>query len=181
MELRTERLVLRQWREDDLEPFAKMCGDARVMEYFPAVLTREESDALAARIKNKIEENGWGCWAVTLLSGEFIGFIGINGVGSEFPFGPAVEIGWRLAFDHWGKGYAVEGALASLRFGFDVLGLEKIVAFTAACNLKSRRVMEKLGMHYDPKDDFDHPKVAEGHPHRRQVLYQIKKGEMRCN
>jgi 3-dehydroquinate dehydratase/shikimate dehydrogenase len=177
MEINTKRLNLRPWQESDFEPFAKLNADPRVMEFFPSVLTRGESDRLATRIKTRLEEKGWGLWAAALLdSGEFIGFIGLNEVTQESlpaPFTPAVEIGWRLSFDFWGKGYATEGALAALQYGFDVLHLKEIVSFTAVPNLRSRHVMEKIGMHRDPKDDFDHPKIPDGHFLKRHVLYRI--------
>lgn len=174
--IRTKRLVLRQWREEDLEPFARLNGDSRVMEYFPAVLSREESDAMAGRIRGKIEERGWGLWAVEVPGvAEFIGFIGLNDF--DFPglsFSPGVEVGWRLAFEHWGKGYATEGARAALEYGFEVLGLKEIVSFTAVQNRRSRAVMERIGMSRDPGDDFNHPKLPDGHALCRHVLYRAR-------
>jgi 3-dehydroquinate dehydratase/shikimate dehydrogenase len=173
--LKTIRLILRPWRESDLEPFAKLNGDPKAMECFPAPLSRTESDALAKRIQDKMEEQGWGLWAVEVPDiAHFIGFIGLGEVPFAAPFTPAVEAGWRLLPEHWGKGYAVEGAKAAIDFGFKTLKLDEIVAFTAVTNARSRRVMEKLGMHREPKDDFDHPKVAEGHPLQRHVLYRLK-------
>ena len=178
--LKTKRLLLRPWREEDLEPFAHLNADARVMEYFPSILSREESVQMAHRMQAAIEKRGWGFWAVSVPGiAEFIGFIGLNKIESTYavPFAPAVEIGWRLAFDYWGKGYATEGALACLKYGFEVLNLEEIVSFTAVQNQRSRRLMEKLGMHRDPKDDFENPKIPEGHPLRRHVLYRIRRKE----
>lgn len=129
------------------------------------------------------EKRGWGWWAVSLAAdGKFIGFIGMNNVTqATLPahFTPAVEIGWRLAYPFWGKGYAVEGALACLKYGFETLNLEKIVAFTAVQNMRSRKVMEKIGMHHDPKDDFDHPKLPDGPLLKRHVLYRINHNEWR--
>ncbi len=172
--LKTKRLLLRPWRPTDFEPYARLNADPRVMEYFPKLLTREESDAQAKIISQDIEENGWGFWAVSVPGiAEFIGFIGLYKVPFEAPFTPAVEIGWRLAHEFWGKGYAVEGALAALRYGFDDLGLAEIVSFTAVQNVRSRKVMERIGMRRDPADDFDHPKLPVGHPLRRHVLYRI--------
>jgi 3-dehydroquinate dehydratase/shikimate dehydrogenase len=146
------------------------------MEFFPATLSREESDQMAKRMQTKIEELGWGWWAVSAPGvAYFIGFIGMGSLDkANFPahFVPAVEVGWRLDFDHWGKGYATEGALACLKYGFETLGLSEIVAFTAVQNARSRAVMERIGMHRNPKDDFDHPKLPEGHPLRRHVLYR---------
>jgi 3-dehydroquinate dehydratase/shikimate dehydrogenase len=178
MEIKTERLILRSWRERDLEPFAKLCADPRVMEYFPDPLSRQESDVLAGRIQTRMRQQGWGFWAAEAPGvADFIGFIGLGHVPDVLPFAPAVEIGWRLAFEYWGQGYATEGALASLKYGFETLKLGEIVAFTATQNERSRRVMEKLGMHRDPKDDFDSPKIPEGHPLRSHVLYRLNKTE----
>lgn len=174
MTVRTKRLVLRPWQERDLEPFAKLNADPRVMEYFPSVLSRKESDDLARHIIAKIEKQGWGLWAVSVPTvADFIGMIGLNKPNFDAHFTPTVEIGWRLAFDHWGKGYATEGAQAALQYGFDHLKLDEIVAFTTVGNMRSRHVMEKIGMNYDPKDDFNHPKLPESHPLRKHVLYRI--------
>lgn len=176
--IKTKRLILRPWKKEDLEPFAKLNADPRVMECFPGLKTREESDAMVKRISNHIEQYGWGFWATSLIqTGEFIGFIGLQDVDFKADFTPAVEIGWRLAFKYWGKGYATEGALASLRYGFEKLKLEKIVSFTAVQNMRSRAVMERIGMHHNPKGDFDHPSLSEGHQLRRHVLYVIKNTE----
>ncbi|CAM6053594.1 unnamed protein product [Sphagnum tenellum] len=146
------------------------------MEFFPSTETKAETEAALRKIESKFEKDGFGFMAAELkASKEFIGFIGLNiPAGYETHFTPCVEIGWRLAFEHWGKGYAPEGAQACLNYGFTALGLKEIVAFTAVANLKSRRVMEKIGMIHDPKDDFDHPKLADGHPLKRHVLYRIR-------
>jgi 3-dehydroquinate dehydratase/shikimate dehydrogenase len=176
--IKTERLTLRPWRESDLEPFARLNADPKVREYFPGLQTREESDASVRKASDHIQRCGWGFWAASLSqTDEFIGFIGLEDVPFKAPFTPAVEIGWRLAFEYWGKGYATEGALASLKYGFETLGLEEIVSFTTTQNMRSRRVMEKIGMHRDPSDDFDHPNLSEGHPLRRHVLYRLKHSE----
>ncbi|MBS0626364.1 MAG: GNAT family N-acetyltransferase [Verrucomicrobia bacterium] len=173
--LETERLILRPWKPEDLDPFAKMCADPRVMEFFPALKSREECASGIKSVMEDFEQYGWGLWAAALAkSGEFIGFIGILHVPFEAPFTPAVEIGWRLAYDHWGKGYATEGALASLKYGFEVVGLEEIVSFTPTQNLRSRAVMEKIGMKRDLEGDFDHPRVPDGSPLKRHVLYRKK-------
>jgi len=183
--LKTKRLILRPWRETDLKPFAELNADPKVMEYFPSTLSSEESDSLAHRIQSKMEERGYGMWAVAIPGiADFIGFIGLNNEDkSTFPahFTPAVEIGWRLAADYWGKGYATEGAKAVLAYGFENLNLEEIVSFTAVQNMRSRRIMEKIGLHHDSKDDFDHPKLPEGHSLRRHVLYRLKQQEWRQN
>ncbi len=180
--IQTERLLLRQWREEDLEPFAALNADPRVMEYFPSTLSREESSQMVKRIQSNIEKRGWGFWAASLIqTGEFIGFIGLEDVHFTAPFTPAVEIGWRLAFDFWGKGYATEGARAALQYGFETVNLKEIVSFTAAQNMRSRHVMEKIGMCHDPKEDFDHPKLKKGHPLERHVLYRLNATEWQKN
>ncbi len=176
--IKTKRLFLRPWKEQDIEPFSRMNADPRVMEYFPATQSREESERFIKKVMAHFGRYGFGIWAVSLLeSGEFIGFIGLLHVDFAVPFTPAVEIGWRLGLDHWGKGYATEGALVCLQFGFTTLNLQEIVSFTAKQNMRSRRVMKKIDMHHDPKDDFDHPKLPEGHPLRRHVLYRLKASE----
>ena len=179
--LKTKRLILRPWREEDWEPFAQLNADPRVMEYFPATLSKAESNQLAQRIKNKMDENGWGMWAVSVPGiAEFIGFIGLNSEDQvSFPaaFTPAIEVGWRIAFEDWGKGYATEGAKAALAYGFKTLNLDEIVSFTAVQNRRSRRIMEKIGMHHDPKDDFDHPKLPKEHKLNRHVLYRLGASE----
>jgi RimJ/RimL family protein N-acetyltransferase len=172
--IRTQRLMLRRWRPSDLAPFAALNADARVMRHFPATLSRAESDAYAERIEAHFAEKGFGLWAVE-VPGEapFIGFVGLSVPHFEAPFTPCVEVGWRLAAEHWGRGYAPEAARAALAFGFDTLALREILSFTAAVNEPSRRVMEKLGMTHDPADDFDHPALPAGHDLRRHVLYRI--------
>ena len=173
-ELRTERLLLRQWREDDFDPFAELNADPEAMRFFPSALTREQSDALATLARTMLSERGWGLWAVEVVDGApFVGFVGLNVPTFEAPFLPAVEIGWRLGREHWGHGYATEGARAAARFGFEELGLDEIVSFTSVVNERSRRVMERLGMTHDPAGDFDHPRVPKG-PLRRHVLYRLK-------
>jgi RimJ/RimL family protein N-acetyltransferase len=173
-QLRTERLLLRPWREEDREPFAAMNADPAVMEHFPATLSREKSDALAARIDSDIQELGYGFWAVE-IPGEasFIGFVGIVAANKDMPFAPAIEIGWRLGKEHWGRGFASEGARAAADFGFAELGLGQIVALTATGNVRSRRVMERLGMRRDPAEDFLYPTLAPDHPIAPHVLYRL--------
>lgn len=173
-EIRTERLLLRRWRPEDRAPFAALNADPRVMRHFPATLTRAESDALAERIDAHFAEHGFGLWAVELPDeAPFIGFVGLSVPRFEAPFTPCVEIGWRIAAEHWGRSYAPEAARAALAHGFDTLGLREILSFTSASNAPSRRVMEKLGMSRDPRDDFDHPGLPEGHELRRHVLYRL--------
>lgn len=175
-ELRTERLVLRQWREDDREAFASLNGDPEVMRHFPAPLTRAASDAFAERAYARLEDQGWGLWAVEVPGvAPFIGFIGLVELSFPAAFTPAIEVGWRLDHSHWGRGYAPEGATAvlDLAFASDGLGLASVVSLTAVGNRSSRRVMEKLGLTHDPAEDFDHPYVPEGSPVRRHVVYRM--------
>ena len=174
MALETERLVLRQWRAADKAPFAAMNADPVVMRHFPAPLTRAESDALADRLAAGITERGWGLWAVEVRdTGEFAGFVGLQPVGDTLPFGPAVEIGWRLAAAFHGQGYATEGARRTVTYAFETIALPEIVAMTTERNRASRRVMEKLGMTRDPADDFVHPLVPADWDERRHVLYRL--------
>lgn len=178
--IKTERLILRPWREEDLEPFAQLNADPRVMEYFPSVKSYEETAEEFGLIRAGFETIGWGFWAASLIeSGKFIGFIGLKNVGFKANFTPAVEIGWRLAHEYWGKGYATEGAKASLKYGFETLQLDEIVSFTPTQNKRSQNVMLKIGMTHYPEKDFDHPRLTEGHWLRRHVLYLIKKSEWR--
>lgn len=174
-EIRTARLVLQEWRDADLEPFAAMNADPRVMEHFPATLDRANSDALAGRIRDGFAKRGFGLWAVEIPGVvDFAGFIGLSVPNFTAPFTPCVEIGWRLAFDQWGRGYATEGARAALDFGFKRAGLKEIVSFTAPVNVRSLRVMDKLGMKRNPAEDFDHPALPAGHRLRRHVLYRTR-------
>jgi len=175
-QLRTERLVLRDWRDSDLAPFAALNADPDVMQHFRGTLTRAESDAFAARIRANLHQDGWGLWAVEVIGGEpFIGFVGLARQTFEAHFTPAVEVGWRLAKAAWGRGYAPEAARAVIEFGFAELGLTEIVSITTAGNAKSRRVMEKIGMTYEPADDFEYPLLEEGHPLRPSVLYRLRR------
>jgi 3-dehydroquinate dehydratase/shikimate dehydrogenase len=176
--IKTERLILRPWEESDLVPFAKINADSKVREYFPSVLSTEESNRSVEMMSDHIHKYGWGFWATSLKdTNEFIGMIGLQNVFFTAPFTPAVEIGWRLAFDHWGKGYAPEGATAVLEYGFHSLNLDEIVSFTAAQNQRSQRVMEKIGMSHHPKDDFNHPNLPADHWLKRHVLYRISRND----
>jgi RimJ/RimL family protein N-acetyltransferase len=174
-ELTTERLLLRPWRPADRAPFAALNADPEVMEHFPSLLTREQSDASIDRYQQRLETYGYTLWALEVRgTGEFIGMTGIQNVPFDAPFTPAVEIGWRLVRSAWGHGYASEAARASLDHGFEVVGLKEIVAMTTTTNLRSQAVMERLGMTRDPADDFDRLDVPEG-PLRRHVLYRISR------
>jgi len=166
--IRTERLVLRDWRESDREPWAAMNADPRVREFFPSVLSREESDAAFDRFSSALAERGWGLWAVD-LDGEFLGFTGL----ANPHFHPGTEIGWRFAVSAWGHGYATEAARAVLEFAFTELDLPEVISFTTVANVRSRAVMERLGMVRDPAEDFDHPNIEAGHPQRPHVFYRI--------
>jgi ribosomal-protein-alanine N-acetyltransferase len=169
--LQTERLILRRWKESDREPFARINADPRVMQHFPACLTRAESDALMDRIEAHFEAHGFGLFAAELrATGELIGFIGLAIPQFEAYFTPCVEIGWRLAAAHWNQGLATEGARAVLRYAFEELRLRELVSLAVAANLPSRRVMEKLGMTYE--GEFEHPRLPEGHRLRRHVIYR---------
>ncbi|WP_031522006.1 GNAT family N-acetyltransferase [Streptomyces sp. NRRL F-5123] len=171
-ELRTDRLVLRRWRESDLEPWAAMNADPEVREHLGDLLTREQSAASVARFQAEFDQRGYGWWAVEVeAAGEFIGFAGLDEVDDYMPF-TGVEIGWRLARSAWGLGYATEAALAVLAHGFDTLELPEILAVTTATNLRSQAVMRRIGMTRDPAEDFDDPTEPEG-PLRRNVLYRI--------
>jgi len=176
--LTTPRLRLRRWLSEDREPFATMNADPIVMEHFPSVLSRAESDASVDRVEAHFDRHGFGFWAVECLEGaaSFIGFIGLAVPRFETEFTPCVEIGWRLARPWWGRGLATEGARAALAHGFGPLGLAEIVSFTVPANVRSRGVMEKIGMSY--AQDFEHPLVPEGHPLRRHVLYRLKRADM---
>lgn len=170
----TPRLLLRHWREEDVEPFAEMGADPDVMEHFPAMLSRAESEAWVERVDSDLEQRGWGLWALEeLATRRFLGFTGLNVPGFDAPFLPATEIGWRLRRDAWGRGYATEAARGALAVAFEDLELDELVSFTAVSNTRSQAVMERIGMTRDPAEDFLHPGVEKGHPVRPHVLYRL--------
>ncbi len=172
--LTTARLTLRRWCDDDLPAFAALNADPRVREFFPSTQTYEESAESMQHIRDHFDRHGFGLWAVEVVDGApFIGFIGLAIPSFDAHFTPCVEVGYRLAFDHWGQGYATEGARAAIAFGFETAGLREIVAMIAVGNQRSRRVVERLGMAHNPADDFDHPNIPDGHPRRRHVLYRL--------
>jgi RimJ/RimL family protein N-acetyltransferase len=172
--LTTGRLLLRRWRDADRQPFQILNADPRVMEFMPRQLAPEASDDMIVRIEQHFDRHGFGLFAAELIAEKaFLGFIGLSVPAFDAPFMPAVEIGWRLAAEYWGQGLATEGARAVARHAFETAGLASLVSFTVPQNLRSRRVMEKLGMAHDPSDDFDHPRLPEGHPLRRHVLYRL--------
>lgn len=169
------RVSLRPWRDTDLEPFAILNADPRVMAFLPAPLTRDEAAAMMARMQARLARQGWGHWALD-VGGRCIGFIGLSAPTFEAHFTPCVEIGWRLAHEAWGHGYATEGAQLALDHGFERLGLDEIVSFTTVANLRSLRVMERLGMTHDPADDFGHPRLP-GHPLQPHLLYRLRRDQ----
>jgi RimJ/RimL family protein N-acetyltransferase len=173
-ELYTERLKLRPMRDDDAEPLAVLGADARVMEHLLGVMTRSQSDALLARLRQFDPLRGLGCWAVEVPERtSFAGLVMLKQPGFAAPFQPCVEIGWRFGAEHWGQGYASEAARALLAYGFDRLDLPEIVAFTVPANLRSQRVMDRIGLRRDPAADFEHPLVPPGHRLRAHVLYRL--------
>ena len=175
-EIATDRLRLRRWLPEDRAPFAAMNADPHVMEFFPATLSRSESDAFAARIEEHFELHVFGLWAVEVPGvTPFAGFVGLSIPLFEASFMPCVEIGWRLSPRHWGHGYATEGARAVLASAFGKGGLAEVLSFTVPGNLRSRKVMERIGMTRRVGEDFDHPNVPEGHPLRRHVLYSTQR------
>lgn len=171
--LNTERLCLRAWQDSDLAPFAELNADSQVMAYFPAPLTPAASAAQAAKIRQFMQQHGWGLWAVECSTvAPFIGFVGLNHVGDGLPIAPCVEIGWRLSAAHWGHGYATEAANAALAYAFQRLQLAEVVSFTAVLNRPSQRVMERIGMICDD-ETFEHPRVPVDHPLRTHVVYRL--------
>jgi RimJ/RimL family protein N-acetyltransferase len=175
--LSSDRLCLRRWRDSDRDAFAAMNSDARVMEFFASSLSRDESNAMVDRIEEHFARLGFGLWAVEVPGvAPFVGFAGLSVLAAP-PFNarctPCVEIGWRLASEHWGHGYATEAAQLALGYAFGTLALSEVVSFTSVVNFRSRAVMERLGMRRDPADDFDHPKLPESHPLRKHVLYRL--------
>jgi RimJ/RimL family protein N-acetyltransferase len=172
--IETPRLLLRQWRDADLEPWAEMSADLRVMEFLGAPLDAARAIAIGKSLAERHERDGYGWWVVEVKDGPpFAGLIALQDVPFEAHFTPALEVGWRLAAPHWGNGYATEGAAAAIAFAFDELDRSEVVAMTAKRNLQSQRVMQRLGMTCDPADDFDNPRVAEGSALRPHVLYRI--------
>ena len=178
--LTTSRLVLGPWDDEATDGLFRLSNDPEVMRHFPALATRSQVESLVRRHQENLEAGRPGLYAVRLReTPTFVGFVGLATPAFDAPFMPCVEIGWRLAREAWGKGYATEAARACLAHGFDTLGLPEIVSFTAVVNTPSIAVMRRLGMHRDPGEDFDHPSVAEGHPVRRHVLYRLGAEEWR--
>lgn len=172
-ELRTPRLLLRQWKPSDLDPFFALNADPEVMRYFPATLSREASDSMALRCQELIEQRGWGFWAAEeLATGGFIGFIGLHTPAADLPCAPCVEVGWRLLRSRWGMGLATEGAAASLSYAFHTLHLPEVMSFTSVHNLKSQAVMQRLGMRRD-EATFTHPSLPQDHWLSEHCLYRL--------
>jgi ribosomal-protein-alanine N-acetyltransferase len=175
--IETDRLLLRQWVTEDFHPFAEMCSNKKVMEFFPKIQTPEESYEMARKIQSLINERGWGLWAVEIPNQHaFIGFIGLHAPQYDLPCSPCVEVGWRLSSQYWGKGYATEGAKAALEFAFNTLQLSEVVSFTTVGNVRSVSVMKKIGMQ-DSGQNFMHPGIDESHPQCEYVLYKISQSE----
>lgn len=173
VQLETPRLILRQWQVRDFDVFADLNADPDVMRYFPAALSKNESDLLAGRFQDTITEYGWGFWAVELKENQqFIGFVGLANQAEKFTFSPCVEIGWRLAQQYWHQGYATEAAQQCLKFAFEKLALEQVVSFTTVLNQASEKVMQRLGMDY--VENFMHPALDKNHALAEHVLYRIQ-------
>jgi RimJ/RimL family protein N-acetyltransferase len=174
------RVRLRPWRDEDREAFAAMNADARVMAYFRSCLSRAESDAMVDHVQEHFDKHGFGLWALEVPGiAPFVGFTGLSIPGFSAHFTPCVEVGWRLAFEHWGQGYATDAARLALGYAFGTLALSEVVSFTSVRNHRSRSVMERLGMRHNQADDFDYPSFPEGHPLRRHVLYRVSSGSCR--
>ena len=175
----TARLVLRPFTDVDRAPFFALNTHPLVVESLGESPSRAESDAAVDRFGEEMAREGWGLWAVEVPGGApFVGMVGLHPVNPALPCAPAVEVGWRLHPEHWGHGYATEAAAASLRFGFDEAGLDEIVAFTTTLNTRSQAVMARVGMVRDPGGDFDHPRLPEGSPLRRHVLYRVTPSQL---
>lgn len=172
--LQGPRVRLRPWQAGDRARFAQLNADPVAMEFFPTTLTRAESDAMIDRVQAALEERGWGLWCLE-IEARCAGFTGLNVPTFDAPFMPAIEIGWRMLPEYWGRGLATEAARLALAYAFDVLQAPEVVAFTATANRRSRAVMDRLGMQRDMAGDFDHPRVAAGHPLRRHVLYRLRR------
>ena len=176
--IKTNRLLLRQWRDTDLEQFVAINQDPKVMRYLPKVLSHDEVQQMISKMKLSITKNGYGFYACEEKSSALcIGFIGLNKPSFKAHFTPCVEIGWRLGSQYWNQGYATEGAKAVLDFGFHELSFPEIVSFTVPNNKASIRVMEKIGLILSPKESFLHPLLPQNHKLSKHVLYRLKKSE----
>ena len=180
--LKTDRLILRPWRGADRAPFAEFNADPKVMEFYTKILSRKESDELIEKFQREFDERGYGFWALEAPGiADFIGYVGLNYWQLNRPFAPCIDIGWRLGSPYWGNGYAFEGAVAALRYGFEILGFSEIVAMATVGNIRSRRLMERLQMQSNPAENFEHPKLPKGHPLSWRVLYRLSSSVFRAN
>jgi RimJ/RimL family protein N-acetyltransferase len=174
--IKTSRLILRPWQEKDRKPYFEINQDTKVLEFLPGPLTQHQVNDFMDHQNQQLSERHFMLWAAELQeTGKLIGFIGLNFFDQPAHFSPAVEIGWRLGSQYWGFGYATEGALVSLEYGLNKLGLKEIVSFTVPDNLRSRKVMERIGMTQDMEGSFAHPKLPLDHRLSQHVLYRIKK------
>ncbi len=177
--LETERLILRDWKDEDRKPFAQMNADPIIMEYFPRRLGEADTNRLVDRFNEHFKKHGFGPYAVeNKKTGEFMGFVGLSQIDFDAPFTPAVEIAWRLSYEYWGKGFATEAAQAVLEHAFDKLKIKEVVAYAVHDNERAIHIMEKVGMKRDPKGDFDYPALHKDHPLGKFVLYRVKKKDL---
>lgn len=177
--IETDRLILRTWKKEDVEPYYQINQDPKVIEFLRGPLTIEQCRDFTVAANRHQDELGYTLWAAELKeNGALIGFIGLNDhdffAASNLPFTPHIEVGWRLGSQYWGRGYATEGAMASLEYGFNTVGLPEIISFTVPQNLRSIRVMERIGMKRDIQGDFQHPKLEPNHRLSKHVLYRIR-------
>lgn len=180
--LETDRICLREWLPEDSEPFSRMNSDPLIMEYFPRVLDEAATDKLIGRFQDHFKQYGFGMYALeNKETQKFMGFVGLAHVRDIFPFGPTVEMAWRLEYEYWGKGFASEAARAVLDYAFNELKLNEVVAFSVYDNLRAIHMMEKLGMAHDENGDFDYPKLPKGHSLGRHVLYRLKAEDYKCS
>lgn len=174
--MRMETVALRQWKDEDFDAYAEMNANAEVMRYLPAPLSRFQASRMFIRMRRGIDARGWGTWAVE-VDGVYAGMAGLNVPRRQLPFSPCTEVLWRFRREFWGRGIAFRAAALALDYGFSKIGVEEIVAFTTTQNLRSIRLMERLGLTRDLAGDFDHPAVPDGHPLRRHVLYRKKRSD----
>lgn len=172
--IETERLILRTWKKEDADPYFQINQNPKIIEFIRGPITMEQVNDFISAVNRQSDKHGYTLWAVELKeTGELMGFIGLNYIDWESHFTPAVEVGWRLGSQFWGKGYATEGAKASLDYGFKQCGLKEIVSFTVPANIRSIRVMEKIGLKRDVNGDFAHPKLAADHLLSQHILYRL--------
>lgn len=179
--IETERLILRTWKQEDADSYYLINQDPKVIEFLQGPLTMEQVYDYITAANNHWDKHGYTLWATELkATGEFMGFMGLNYIDWEAHFTPAIEIGWRLGSQYWGKGYATEGAKASLEYGFEQCGLKEIVSLSVPANVRSIHVMEKIGMRRDLNGDFAHPKLHPEHPLSKHILYRVTVQDYTC-